>query len=1102
MSNNGSKSAGETSRLRLAGAMAHSFIDSKLTPLVIVSALLLGMFSILQTPREEEPQIVVPMLDVFVQMPGASSSEVAQRVSLPMERLLREVPGVEYIYSISHPGLSMLVVRFYVGSKEEDAIVQTYNKLYSNFDRIPPGVSQPIIKSRSIDDVPILALTLWGKNYDSYRLRQIAAELENSLKPLDDISETKIIGGQPRQVRVELDTQKLAAYGLTPGTIVQKLQASNVRGQAGSFAQNNREFQVDAGTFVSSLDDIRQVVVGVHSGHPVYLRDVAARLEDGPAEPSNYVLFANARGGNPESTGVEYPAVTIEFSKRKGANATITSERVLDRVDGLRGYMLPRDLNVTVTRNYGETAKDKSDELLKHLLIATLSVTLLIALALGWRESGVVLLAVPVTLALTLAVFYLYGYTLNRVTLFALIFSIGILVDDAIVVVENIVRHFRLPSSRGRPLARVAVEAVDEVGNPTILATVAVIGAILPMAFVRGLMGPYMRPIPVGASAAMLFSLIVAFVASPWAAYRLLKKYAADGGHSGHEVEGWTTRMYRRIMNPLILDGRRRWMFMGGMVLLLLAAVAFVPLKWVRVKMLPFDNKSEFQVIIDMPDGTPLEHTTRVAQALGRYLSEQPEVMNYQIYSGTSGPYNFNGLVRHYFLRSQPNQADIQVNLLSRHNRKVQSHEIARRLRPELDKIAAPFGARIKVAEVPPGPPVLQTLVAEVYGPDYEGQIELAAQIKKIFQQTPGVVDVDWYVEDPQIKYDMKVDLDKASLHGISAGDVTRTVEIGLSGGNAGLLHDPKSREDIPIQVRLARAERSGMEDLSNLKLPTLSGSQISLKEVTNLQQTTIDTSVYRKNLQPVVYITGDVAGGEESPVYAIMKMSDVIDNLRLPEGYAIKQYKGTTMPESTEQYSIKWDGEWHITVEVFRDLGLAFAAVLVLIYVLVVGWFRSFVTPLVIMAPIPLTLVGILPAHAMMGAFFTATSMIGFIAGAGIIVRNSIILVDFIELRRSQGMSLEEAVVDAGAVRFRPMLLTAAAVVVGASVILFDPIFQGLALSLMAGEIASTVLSRMAVPVLYYLSQKRRAIPPEHPHSPENVAECETPRCEIPINA
>ncbi len=999
------------------------------------------------------------MLDVFVQMPGASAAEVAQRVSMPMEKLLREVPGVEYIYSISHPGVSMLVVRFYVGTKEEDAIVKTYNKLYSNFDRIPPGVSQPIIKVRSIDDVPIMALTLWGKGYDSYRLRQIAGELENSLKPLDDVSETKIIGGRPRQVRVVLDTQRLAAYGLTPAAVVGQLQSANSRGQAGSFSRDNREFQVEAGVFFTSLDDLRQVVVGVHDGRPVYLRDVAEKLEDGPAEPDNYVLFAKGQGATTPASaaedhiGSDYPAVTITLSKRKGTNATIICERVLDKVNSLRGYVLPRDLNVTVTRNYGETAKDKSDELLKHLLIATLSVTLLIALALGWRESGVVLLAVPVTLALTLTIFYLYGYTLNRVTLFALIFSIGILVDDAIVVVENIVRHFRLPGSQGRPLSQVAVEAVDEVGNPTILATFAVIGAILPMAFVRGLMGPYMRPIPVGASAAMLFSLIVAFVVSPWAALKLLRKYANEGAHSGHEAEGWTTRLYRRVMNPLILDARRRWMFLGGVVVLLLAAIAFIPLKWVRVKMLPFDNKSEFQVIVDMPDGTPLEQTTRVAQELGRYLGQQPEVSNYQIYSGTSGPYNFNGLVRHYFLRSQPNQADIQVNLLSRHDRKAQSHEIARRLRPGLDKIAAPFGARIKVAEVPPGPPVLQTLVAEVYGPNYKGQIALAAQIKKIFQQTPGVVDVDWYVEDPQTKYDMKVDLDKAALHGISPVEVTRTLQIALGGADAGLLHDEQSREDIPIEVRLARADRSSIEDLGNLKLPTPSGSQIALQEVTDLDKTTIDTSVYRKNLMPVVYVTGDVAGGEESPVYAIMKMSDAIDKIQMPDGYGVKQYKGTTLPERTDHYSMKWDGEWHITVEVFRDLGLAFAAVLVLIYVLVVGWFRSFLTPLVIMAPIPLTLVGILPAHAMMGAFFTATSMIGFIAGAGIIVRNSIILVDFIELRRSQGMSLEDAVVDAGAVRFRPMLLTAAAVVVGASVILFDPIFQGLALSLMAGR-------------------------------------------------
>jgi multidrug efflux pump subunit AcrB len=1083
---------------RLAGRVTRGFIDSKLTPLVILAALLLGAFAILKTPREEEPQIVVPMLDVFVQMPGASSQEAAQRVSLPMEKLLREVPGVEYIYSISHPGMSMVIVRFYVGTKEEDAIIQTYNKLYSNFDRIPAGVSQPLIKVRSIDNVPIMALTLWGQNYDAYRLRRVAGELEDSLKKLDDISETTIIGGQPRQVRVVLDTQRLAGYGLTPGNVVSQLQGANTRGQAGSFARDNREFKVEAGLFFTRAEDLKQVVVGVHSGRPIYLRDVVEKIEDGPAEPDSYVLFANAKGSGGQSVNPEYPAVTITLAKRKGTNASIIAENVLEKVNDLRGYMLPQDLNITVTRNYGETAKDKSDELLKHLFIATLSVTLLIALALGWRESGVVLLAVPVTLALTLAIFYLFGYTLNRVTLFALIFSIGILVDDAIVVVENVVRHFRLPSSRGRSLVDVAVEAVDEVGNPTILATFAVIAAILPMAFVRGLMGPYMRPIPVGASAAMVFSLIVAFVVSPWAALRLLRHYSDESADKHHEAEGWTTRLYRKVMNPLILDAKRRWLFLGGVVVLLLAAAAFVPLKWVRVKMLPFDNKSEFQVIIDMPDGTPLEQTTRVAQTLGQYLSRQPEVTNYQIYSGTSGPYNFNGLVRHYFLRHQPNQADIQVNLLSRHDRKAQSHEIARRLRPELVKLAQPFGARIKVAEVPPGPPVLETLVAEVYGPDYKGQIQLASQIKQVFRQTPGVVDVDWYVEDPQTKYDLKVDLDKASLHGISAADVTRTLQIGLAGADAGLLHDPQSREDIPIRVRLSRPDRSGIQDLASLKLPTPTGSQIALQEVTTLNQTTIDNSVYRKNLQPVVYVTGDVAGEEESPVYAIGKMSEAIDRIKLPDGYAVKQYKGTAMPERTGQYSMKWDGEWHITVEVFRDLGLAFAAVLVLIYVLVVGWFRSFLTPLVIMAPIPLTLVGILPAHAMMGAFFTATSMIGFIAGAGIIVRNSIILVDFIELRRSQGMSLEDAVVDAGAVRFRPMLLTAAAVVVGASVILFDPIFQGLALSLMAGEVASTVLSRMAVPVLYYISQKRKQTLPLHPHSPENIAECEVPQCEV----
>jgi multidrug efflux pump subunit AcrB len=1009
-----------------------------------------------------------------------------------MERLLREVPGVEYLYSISHPGMSIVIVRFYVGTKEEDAIVKTYNKLYSNFDKIPPGVSQPIIKARSIDNVPILALTLWGAKYNAYQLRLIAGELEHRIKQIDDVSETSIIGGQPRTVRVVLDTNKLAGYGLTPAQVVNQLQAANVRDKAGSFSSGNREFQVEAGYFFTRAEDLEQVVISVHNTRPVYLRNVVQAIADGPAAPSNYVLFGNGAGAqaSDENPAGEFPAVTITVAKRKGTNATLIAQNVLKRMEELRGNVLAQDINLTVTRNYGETAKAKSDELLKHLMLATLSVTLLIALALGWRESGVVLLAIPVTLALTLAIFYLYGYTLNRVTLFALIFSIGILVDDAIVVVENIVRHFRLPESHGRSLAQVAVEAVDEVGNPTILATFTVIAAILPMAFVRGLMGPYMRPIPVGASAAMLFSLAVAFVVSPWAALRLLRRRSDGSSHDAHGTEGRMTRLYRRLMEPLLAQKRRRMIFLGGITVLLLAACTLVPLKLVHVKMLPFDNKSEFQVIVDMPDGTTLEQTTRVSQDLARYLAQQPEVLNYQIYSGASGPYNFNGLVRHYFLRGQPNQGDIQVNLVSSHERSLQSHEIARRLRPRLQQIGDRFGARIKVSEVPPGPPVLQTLVAEIYGRDRNGQIALAQKIKDIFHQTPGVVDVDWYVEDPQPKYNIQVDLDKAALHGVSAADVTKTVQAALHGTEAGLLHVPSSREDIPIDVRLSREDRSSINDLANIKLATVTGGQVSLSEVTRINETTIDQSAYRKNMQPVVYVTGDVAGEEESPVYAIFKMNEAIDKLKLPDGYGVKRYN-SVQPESSEQYSMKWDGEWHITIEVFRDLGLAFAAVLVLIYVLVVGWFKSFRTPLVIMAPIPLTLVGILPAHALMGAFFTATSMIGFIAGAGIVVRNSIILVDFIELRRSHGVPLAQAVVDAGAIRFRPMLLTAAAVAVGASVILFDPIFQGLAVSLMAGEVASTFLSRMAVPVLYYLSERRHS---DHvlPHidAPERVVE------------
>ena len=1053
-------------KLGLAGKIAKAFIDSRLTPLVIIASLLLGLFSVLKTPREEEPQIVVPMLDVFVSMPGASAREVEQRVSIPMEKLLREVPGVEYLYSTSQPGGALVIVRFYVGIKEEDAVVRTYNKLYANFDKIPPGASQPLIKARSIDDVPVLALTFWGKNYDGFALRQMAAEVEQSIKQVENVSETTLIGGQRRELRVTLDPQKLAAYHEDPAALVQALRRANARTDAGSYSLADREVAVEAGSFLRSAADAEEVVVGVRDGRPVHLRDVAEVI-DGPEEPANYAFFGTG-GAEIGPSGV-YPAVTLTVAKRKGSNATIVARAVESKVNALRGYVLPNDVQVTTTRNYGETAKKKSDELLKHLLLATLSVTLLVGLALGWRESGVVLLAIPVTLALTLFIFYAYGYTLNRVTLFALIFSIGILVDDAIVVVENIVRHFRLPENHRRAWSEVAVEAVNEVGNPTILATFAVIAAILPMAFVRGLMGPYMRPIPVGASAAMVFSLLIAFVVSPWAALRLLRGHA--GGPAETESEGWSTKLYRRLMTPLIVNAKRRWIFLGSVVALLLMACSMVALKMVRVKMLPFDNKSEFQVIVDMPEGTPLEKTLAVEQEIGSYLHTQKEVTNYQLYAGTSGPYNFNGLVRHYYLRRGANQGDIQVNLRSAEERSVQSHALAKQMRGPIEEIGKKWGARVKIAEVPPGPPVLSTLVAEVYGPNYQRQIELARRVREIFETTPGVVDVDWYVAANEPKLDFQVEQDNAALRGISAAEVSGDLNIALKGEEAGLLHTPNAREDVPIGVRLARASRSGETALSGLYLPAAGGGMVPLGEVVHVKQGTIEKNIYRKNLREVVYVIGDVAGAEESPVYAIEKMGDKIDGLKIPEGYKVEQYTAEQPPDATK-LAIKWDGEWHITYEVFRDLGLAFAAVLVLIYVLVVGWFQSFKTPLVIMAPIPLTLVGILPAHALMGAFFTATSMIGFIAGAGIIVRNSIILVDFIRLRREQGMSLEEAVVDAGAVRFRPMLLTAAAVVVGAGVILFDPIFQGLAISLMAGEVASTVLSRMAVPVLYYMSE------------------------------
>jgi len=1063
-------------RLGLSGAIAHYFIDSKLTPLIIVACLLLGVFAILKLPREEEPQIIVPMVDVFVQMPGASAKEVEERITKPMEKLLWEIPGVEYIYTTSSPGMSMAVVRFYVGRDMEESIVKVNTKLSSNFDRIPHGGSYPLIKVRSIDDVPILALTVWSTDRSAYELRRMTARLEDAIKQVPDVSETHIIGGPRRALRVIVDPERAAARGLTVAQLQPVIARANAELEAASFASGNVEYAVRAGAFVRSPEDLKNITVGAHGGRPVLLKDVADIVE-GPEERTNYVSISAgpaAEGALAEKLagGKSAEAVTLTVAKRQGTNAIVIGHQVLEKLESVRGQILPSDVHVTITRNYGETAAEKSNELLFHMAIAVVSVSLLIMFALGKREAGVVAIAVPVTLALTLLVFYLYGYTLNRITLFALIFSIGILVDDAIVVVENIVRHFRMPSNRGRSMAEVASEAVDEVGNPTILATFTVIAAILPMAFVGGLMGPYMRPIPVGASAAMLFSLAIAFVISPWASLRLLTRSYAESAHGGGEQEGYLTRLYRRIMTPMIEQPSRRNAFFSLVAVLLVGAIAFIPLKWVTVKMLPFDNKSEFQVIVNTPEGTTLEETAAVARRLKQVLVREPEVTDVEMYAGTAAPYNFNGLVRHWFLRQGPNVADLQVNLIGKHHRKAQSHDIAKRVRPRLEAVAREMGATIQVAEVPPGPPVMQTLVAEIYGPDYERQIEIAREVKRIFETTEGVTDVDWYVEDLQPQVSFHVDRRKAALNGVSAEDVARTVAAATGKPEAGLAHIDSEVEDVPITVELPRPRRSGIEQIASLRIAGRDGRLVPLGEIVDIRTGTRDRNIYHKNLMPVVYVTGDVTGRQESPVYAILKMRREIAKIKLPEGYELKQYS-TRQPFTSTRYAMKWDGEWHITYEVFRDLGIAFAAVLILIYVLVVGWFQSFRAPLVIMAPIPLTLVGILPAHAMMGAFFTATSMIGFIAGAGIIVRNSIILVDFIELRRRQGMPLAEAVVDAGAVRFRPMLLTASAVLVGAFVILFDPIFQGLAISLMAGEIASTLLSRMAVPVLYYLAEK-----------------------------
>jgi multidrug efflux pump subunit AcrB len=1077
-------------KLGIAGRVARPFLRSKLTPVIVLGSILLGLAAVALTPREEEPQIVVPMIDIVIPMPGASPREVETLLTTPAERRLWGIPGVEYLYSTSRPGAALITVRFKVNEPLEPSLVKVHQEIAAHPELLPASAMRPIVRALTIDDVPFLGLTLHADaELPAGELRKLAEEVAREIADVPRTANVKVLGGARRTVRIEPDPDRLRALGVSIGEITEAVQAAQAELPAGSLVADGQRVELDAVGFLRSASELGGVVVAVRDGRPLFLEDVA-RVTDGP-EPEPAVVLMGEKG----EPGFEQ-AATVTVSKRPGTNATALAHRVLEKVEGLRGRLVPAAVDVTVTRDYGETAGEKSSELIDHLLIATLSVVALILLAMGWRSAVVVGVAVPVTLALTLLLTYLNGYTLNRVTLFALIFSIGILVDDAIVVVENIHRHLHIPGAK-RSFARVVLDAVDEVGNPTILATFAVIAAILPMAMVRGLMGPYMRPIPVGASLAMIFSLVIAFVVSPWAAMLAFRKEARipevdeSGLHPGdperdapqpnHDhpdvhpetaPETRFTRLDRKVTRALLGSPKVRLGFAAGVVLLLGGAVALLGVGLVKVKMLPFDDKSELQVQLDLPAGAAREEALAVGQRVARRLLEEAEVENVQVHSGVAAPFTFVGMVRHSFFREAPEQVDVQVNLVPKDDRGASSHEIAVRLRPELERIVAPAKARLKVVEIPPGPPVLATLVAEVYGPSAAERDRIAAEVREAFRTTPGVVDVDSTLNETAPRLELAVDREKAALHGVAASAVVRTLAGAGHGAEVGTFHVGRGSVQVPLVLQLAPADRMRLDQVLALEVPGARGL-VPLSELVRPQEGRVARDIHHKNLMPVSYVMAELAKEIESPLYALLALEEKLEGLRGEGGEVVARH-GLSHPESTETAALKWDGEWHITLEVFRDLGLAFAAVLLLIYVLMVGWFQSFSMPLVILVPIPLSLVGILPAHALAGSFFTATSMIGFIAGAGIVVRNSIILVDFAELKLREGMPLGAAVEEAVVVRFRPMLLTAAAVIVGSAVMLADPIFQGLAIALISGAVAATLLSRYAVPVLYFLIARR----------------------------
>lgn len=1059
----------------IAGKIAASFLRSKLTILLMVVFLLIGTYATMHIPREEEPQIEVPMADIFIGYPGAAPQEIESKVVAPMEKIISNIKGVEYVYSTSMKEKAMLIVQFYVGEDVERSLVKLYNEIMKNMDKVPQGVTMPLIKSRAIDDVPVLGLTVWSEKYDDFTLRQLSEELKNEIKKIPNVAEIKLLGGRNREVKVLLDKAKMTANHLDFLSIQKNILGSNAQVVSGNMLSKDTAFSIETGSYLSSAEDVANLVIGVNEQQPVYLRQIS-QIEDGPASPKEYVSFGYAKGDdkNLKQFQSEYPAVTLSIAKKPGADAMQLSEQILSKIDHVKNQIIPDDVHITPTRNYGATASEKVSELLLHLFIAIVVVTLFVMLAMGWRGGLVVFLSVPVTFAMTLLSYYLMDYTLNRITLFALVFITGIVVDDSIIVAENMHRHFKM---RRLPFRQAAIYAINEVGNPTILATFTVIAAVLPMAFVSGLMGPYMSPMPIGASIAMMLSLVVALTLTPYLGYIFLREKAKRNeiNKTPQQLEQkGIYKIYYKVINPMLTSQRKRWTFMIVLAITLLGSMFLFYTKGVAVKMLPFDNKNEFQVVIDMPEGTTLEKTNVVAKEVGQYLSQQKYVRNYQSYVGTAGPISFNGLVRHYDLRSGENVADIQVNLLDKKKRSTQSHDIVKKMRPDIIKIGKKYNANIKLVEIPPGPPVLSTIVAEVYGPDYEQQIQVARQVKILMDSTRDVVDVDWMVEEDLPSLYFEVDKEKAMRNGVAPAQAVATMNAALTGLKSGTLYQPASFEPVNIMLQLNDAEKASVSDLKNINIIGQQGNIVSMGDIISVVPKIKEKSIYRKNQKRVVFVLADMAGDLESPTYAMSDMSKKLKDIKLPSGYTLNE-EYMQQPETEDQFSLKWDGEWQITFEVFRDLGIAFAVVILIIYMLIVGWFQNFKVPLIMLSAIPLSLIGIILGHWMMGAYFTATSMIGFIALAGVMVRNSILLIDFINIRLKEKIPLKQAIIEAGAVRTTPILLTAGAVALGAIIILFDPIFQGLAISLIGGTVTSTFLTLLVVPLLYYRMMRKK---------------------------